>query len=79
MDVLTLSTGFYVGYIKDKLLEKIQKYLKSNYINDRGTTNLTITAFGKGETIQIQHTSDGEMFHHKCNGLSCMMGPSVLS
>ena len=57
--VLFLATGFYVGYIKDKLLEKIQKDLESHDFNDRGTITLTSTAFGHGEPIPIRHSADG--------------------
>ena len=57
--MITLATGFYVGYIKNNVLEKIQKDLKSHDINGQGTIVLARTVFVHGWPIPIQHISDG--------------------
>ena len=57
--MLTLATWFYVGYIKDKLLENTPKDLESHDLNDRVTITLTRNAFGHGEPIPIWHAADG--------------------
>ena len=57
-EVITLTIGFYFGYIKYKLLENTTKYLESNVYNYRGTITLTSTVFGNGDPIVIWYTDD---------------------
>ena len=62
MATIILDTGFYACYIRDKLLENTEKYIASHGLNDQWTISLISDLFGRGETITIQHTSDGILF-----------------